>query len=65
MNTYWEYCWDEYPLGSEWRDKGTGTTYRITGLARSDSLTVVVQFVSKHSARYLPASGVYAEMERV
>jgi hypothetical protein len=65
MKTYWDYCQDEYPLGSKWRDKDTGTVYAVKSLNVADSLTVIVCFVSEHSARYLPASSVYAEMERI
>lgn len=59
---YLDYCFDQYRLGSQWQDKGTGTVYTVKSLNVADSLTVVVCFVSEHSARYLPASCVYAEM---
>jgi hypothetical protein len=65
MKTYWEYCWDEYPLGSWWRDKGTGNYFMITRLDKADSLTVNVRFESRYIARYIAAPNVYAEMERV
>jgi len=63
--SYLDYCFDHYPLGSQWRDKGTGTVYTIESLNVADSLTVIVHFTSEHSARYLPATSVKAEMERL
>ena len=65
MKSYWDYCIEEYALGSKWLDKGTGTVYTVKSLNVADSLTVIVCFVSEHSARYLPASSVNAEMERI
>ena len=65
MNSYWDYCIEEYTLGSRWRDKGTGDIFMIARLDKADSLTVFVRFESQHSARYLPASSVNAEMERI
>jgi hypothetical protein len=60
---YLDYCFDQYRIGSQWQDKGTGTVYTIESLNVADSLTVIVCFVSKRSARYLPAYFVYAEMK--
>ena len=60
---YLDYCFDQYRIGSQWQDKGTGTVYTVKSLNVANSLTVIVCFVSEHSARYLPASSVYAEMK--
>jgi hypothetical protein len=60
---YLDYCFDQYRIGSQWQDKGTGTVYTVKSLNVADSLTVIVCFVSEHSARYLPASSVNAEMK--
>lgn len=65
MKSYLDYCIAAYPLGSEWRDKGTGTVYTVNSLNVANSLTVIVQFLSEHSARYLPATSVEQEMERI
>lgn len=57
------YASRQYPIGSRWRDKGTGTVYTVKSLNVADSLTVIVCFISEHSARYLPETSVKAEME--
>jgi hypothetical protein len=66
MNTLWDYCLADYPVGSKWRHRASGVVYAIRELHDAE-LYVMVELAEVDGRNLLwePHPSIHMRFERV